>query len=105
MLPEEPPIKKSLAILGQAVEDFYLKAIESGYTLSAIKCCPSVEIEPDMEVWLYAVIARFNNMEQSERVLFKMEYMQTEDPIFNGRHLVQDVHVSVNLTDDSNFNS
>ncbi|SHJ70212.1 hypothetical protein [Cycloclasticus pugetii] len=104
VLPEEPPIKKSLAILGQAVEDFYLKAIESGTTLSAIKCCPDVEIEPDMEIWLYAVIARFNNMEQSERVLFNMEYKQTEDPIFNGRHLVQDVHVSVNLADDSNFN-
>jgi len=103
VLPEELPIQKTLAVLGQAVEEFYLEVIDSGDPLSAIECCPGVEIEPDMEIWLYAVIARFNNMDQSERMLFSMTYTQTEDPVFNGRHLVQDVKVSMNLTDSLNF--
>jgi len=78
--------------------------VESDEPLSAVECCPPVEIEPDMEIWLYAVIARFNNMDQSERALFRMEYRQTGDPVFNGRHLVQDVQVALSPDDDLNFN-
>lgn len=104
VLPDEPPIQKPLALLSQAVEDFYLKVVESNGLLSAVECCPPIEIEPDMEIWLYAVIARLNNMDQSERALFKMEYRQTDDPVFNGRHLVQDVQVSLSLDDNLNFN-
>jgi hypothetical protein len=104
VLPEESPIQKPLAVLSQAVEDFYLKVVESDEPLSAVECCPPVEIEPDMEIWLYAIIARFNNMDQSERALFRMEYRQTGDPVFNGRHLVQDVQVALSPDDDLNFN-
>ena len=103
VLPQEPPIKKPLAVLSHAVEDFYLKVVDSNEPLSAVQYCPPVEVEPDMEIWLYAVIARFNNMDQSERALFRVEYRQADDPVFNGRHLVQDVQVAIGPDDDLNF--
>ena len=100
VLPEEPPLQKQLAVLSQAVEEFYSNVIESNEALSAVICSPDVNVEPDIEIWLYAVIARFNNMDQSERSLFKIKYKQTADPVFNGRYLVQDVHVALNADDD-----
>ena len=52
VLPDEPPIQRPLAALSQAVEEFYLKVADSGETLSAVECCPPVDIEPDTEIWL-----------------------------------------------------
>lgn len=100
VLPDGPPIQKPLAALSQAVENFYFNVIELNEPLSAVKCCPSVDVEPDLELWIYAVIAHFNNMVESERALFKMEFKQTIDPVFNGRYLVQDVHVALTGDED-----
>ena len=50
-------------------------------------------------------MARYNNMDESERALFTMEYKQTADPVFNGRHLVHDVHVALFPDSDLAFNS
>ena len=98
VLPEEPPIRMSLPALSQAVEDFYINVIESNKQLSAVEWSPVADVEPDLEVeiWLYAVIARFNNMDESEQELFSIEFKQTTDPVFNGKYLVQDVYVSLN---------
>lgn len=97
VLPDEPPIDKPLPPLSQAVEDFYLMAIKSGEPLSAVDNHPSEEIESDIEIWLYAIIARHNNMDESERLLFDLKFRETLDPVFSGRHLVHDVYVNLRL--------
>lgn len=95
VLPEEPPIQRGLPALTDAVEEFYLKAAESDGALSAVACTPPSDVEPDIEIWLYAVIARYNNMDQSERSLFTIDYQQTVDPVFDGRQRVHDVFVAL----------
>lgn len=97
VLPDEPPIDQPLAPLSQAVEDFYLTAVEYNGALSAVASRPSEEIESDIEIWLYAVIARYNNMGENERVLFSLRFEETIDPVFSGRYRVHDVLVSLRL--------
>ena len=99
VLPEEPPIERLLPPLSLAVEEFYLMAVEADQPLSAVEYRPPVDIEPDSEIWLYAVIARFNQMDESERLLFEMQFQESPDPVFNGRLLVQDVHVGLRPVD------
>ena len=96
VLPEEPPISMPLSALSQAVEDFYIQVIESNEKRSAVECGYITDIEPDLalEIWLYAVISRFNDMDVNERDLFSIEYDQSTDPVFNGKYLVHDVYVS-----------
>lgn len=101
VLPDEPPIEQSLPALSQAVEDFYLMAVESDGPLSAFDCRPPDEIEADIEIWIYAVIARYNNMSESERVLFSLRFEETIDPVFSGRYRVHDVLVSLCLDSES----
>ena len=98
VLPEEAPIRMPLPALSQAVEDFYINVIESNEHLSAVEWRPvaGINLDIEVEIWLYAVIARFNNMDESEQDLFGIEYKQTIDPVFNGKYLVQDVYVYMN---------
>lgn len=102
VLPEEPPISRPLSALSQAVEDFYINVIESNEKLSAVERGHVADIEPDLEleIWLYAVISYFNDMDENERDVFSIEYDQSTDPVFNGKYLVHDVYVSLN----KNFN-
>ena len=98
VLPEEAPIRMPLPALSQAVEDFYINVIESNEHLSAVEWRPvaGINLDIEVEIWLYAVIARFNNMDEGEQDLFGIEYKQTIDPVFNGKYLVQDVYVYMN---------
>lgn len=102
VLPEEPPISIPLSALSQVVENFYINVIESNKKLSAIEWGHVADIEPDLEleIWLYAVISRFNDLDENERDIFSIEYDQSTDPVFNGKYLVHDVYVSTN----KNFN-
>lgn len=102
VLPEEPPLSMPLSALSQAVEDFYINVIESNEKLSAVERGHVADIEPDLEleIWLYAVISYFNDMDENERAVFSIEYDQSTDPVFNGKYLVHDVYVSPN----KNFN-
>ena len=98
VLPEEPPLSMPLSALSQAVEDFYINVIESNEKLSAVDRGHVADIEPDLEleIWLYAVISYFNDMDENERDVFSIEYDQSTDPVFNGKYLVHDVYVSPN---------
>lgn len=96
--PDEPPVSLSLSPLSQAVEDFYINVIGSKEKLSAVEWGHVADIEPDLEleIWLYAIISRFNDMDENEKEIFSIEYDQSTDPIFNGKYLVHDVYVSIN---------
>ena len=98
VLPEEPPISVPLSPLSQAVEDFYIQVIELNEKRSAVEWGHGADLEPDLEleIWLYAVISRFNDMDEHERGLFSIEYDQSTDPVFNGKYLVHDVYISPN---------
>ena len=96
--PDEPPVSLPLSPLSQAVEDFYINVIGSKEKLSAVEWGHVADIEPDLEleIWLYAIISRFNDMDENEKEIFSIEYDQSTDPIFNGKYLVHDVYVSIN---------
>lgn len=96
--PDEPPVSLPLSPLSQAVEDFYINVIGSKEKLSAVEWGHVADIEPDLEleIWLYAIISRFNDMDENEKEIFSIEYDQSTDPIFNGKYLVHDVYVSTN---------
>ena len=98
VLSEEPPISMPLSALSQAVEDFYIQVIESYEKRSAVKWAYVTDLEPELalEIWLYAVVSRFNDMDENERDIFSIEYVQSTDPVFNGKYLVHDVYVSTN---------
>ncbi|MDX2503908.1 MAG: hypothetical protein QNL62_05470 [Gammaproteobacteria bacterium] len=97
VLPDEPAVEQVLPALHSAVENFYLTAVDSDVPISAVDYRPSEDIETDIEIWLYAVIARFNNMGENERTLFNLKFEETVDPVFNGRYRVHDVLVNICL--------
>jgi len=103
--PVEPPIEILLSPLRQAVENFYLMAVDADQPLSAVDYRPSDDIESDIELWLYAIIARYNNMDESERILFEMTYQESTDPVFSGRLLVHDVSIRLRLDGDVVLNT
>ncbi len=88
-------IELDIPALRTAVESFYEKVIDTSETLSVVDHYPNPDIEPDIELWLYAVITRFNNMDATERKYFAISYDEDVDPVFNGRHLVKDIHISL----------
>lgn len=90
---DEPTISSTLEPLPQAVEDFYTIVVESPDYVSALDMSPTEDIESDIEIWLYAIISRYNNMDMEERTLFEMHFNEQLDPIFNGRNIVSDVKV------------
>ena len=92
---DEPPISSTLEPLSQAVEDFYTAVVESPDYVSALDMSPPEDVESDIEIWLYAVISRYNNMDMEERALFDMHFKEQLDPIFNGRNIVSDVKVKL----------
>jgi hypothetical protein len=92
---DEPPISSTLEPLSQAVEDFYTAVVESPDYVSALDMSPPENVESDIEIWLYAVISRYNNMDMEERALFDMHFNERLDPIFNGRNIVSDVKVKL----------
>lgn len=93
--PDESPIEIPLSPLREAVEGFYLMAVDADEPLHAVENRPSSNIEPDIELWLYAIMARYNNMDESERILFDLKYHETIDPVFTGRLLVHDITISL----------
>lgn len=100
VLAHEASIKMVLPALSQAVEEFYLKVLEANKALSAIAFRPGAEIESDVEIWLYAVIAHYNNMDASERILFNLVYEETIDCVFSGCYKVHDVYVALQSSHD-----
>jgi len=97
VLPDEEPIELEISPLKIAVEEFYLQALESNASLDALDYLPDDAIESDPEIWLYAIIGRFNNMEDEERDCFKLNYDEYVDPVFSGVRIVKNVHVSLRL--------
>ena len=97
VLPEDPPIIIPIPALSKIVEDFYRSVMVENKKMSALEWFPNdnVEIDVEMEMWLYAVISRFSKMNRSEQELFRLEYEQSVDTVFNGKYLVHDVYVSM----------
>lgn len=95
---DEPPISSTLGTLAQAVEDFYTVVVDSPDYVSAIDMLPDEEVESDCEIWLYAVISRYNNMDMDERLLFDVNFNEHLDPVFNGKSIVSDVKVRLRRT-------
>lgn len=93
---DEPAVDLEYSPLRQAVEDFYLAVVDSDQPLRAVDYIPSDHVESDSELWIYAVIARHNNMDEQERSLFNISFVEEPDPIFNGRHIVCDVIINLN---------
>jgi hypothetical protein len=105
VLPDEPPLDQQLSALSQAVEDFYMMVVESNEPVSAVEWRPSENIELDIEIWLYAVIARHNNMNEDERVLFNLRYEETIDSVFSGRYRVHDVLVNLHFNSNAELSA
>ncbi len=85
-------------LLGQAVDNFFVEVLNTGSSLLALDYYPSHSIEPDPEIWLLAVISRYNIMIETERKFFKLDYIESIDSVFNGLHYIHDVNVSYRET-------
>ncbi len=80
--------------LHEAIQAFYLSA-EPGKTISAMGLHGLAPEACSDEIWLYAIIGRFNLMTAKERGIFQLEYVEEVDPVFNGRFFIKDLRVSV----------
>jgi len=80
--------------LHESIQTFYLSA-EPGKAISAMGLRGLAPEVCSDEIWLYAVIGRFNLMTAKERGFFRLEYVEEVDPVFNGRFFIKDVRVSV----------
>jgi hypothetical protein len=79
--------------LHESIQTFYLSA-EHGKAISAMGLRSLAPEACSDEIWLYAIIGRFNLMTARERGFFRLEYVEEVDPVFNGRFFIKDVRVS-----------
>lgn len=81
-------------LLYESIQAFYLSA-ESGKAISAMELHSLAAHACSEEIWLYAIIGRFNLMSAKERGFFQLEYVEEVDPVFNGRFFIKDVRISL----------
>ena len=98
VLPTMPSIEQPLPALAAAVETFFLRVLNSAEPISAVSCRPAEDVAPDVNIWLYALVLRHDNMNEQERRIFGMEAARTVDPVFNGLHYVSDIQVRADLS-------
>ncbi len=92
--PDQLPVEPKIPVLTQAVESFFLEVLEAAGAVSAMEKIPPPEIELDPQIWLYAIISRHQNMDETERRYFQLKFDETPDRIFDGRLLIHDINVS-----------
>ena len=78
--------------LREAVRKFYL-GVAPGDSVLAMSHRHLAPTNCNADTWIQAVISRHNLMTARERRIFDLEYVQTYDPVFDGRFVVTDVRV------------
>ena len=81
------------SLFSATIDAFFRKVLDDGGPLSVMSSQPEV-IEPDASIWAFAVLARYNSMDEAERALYKLVYDETVDMEFDGNCYVHDVQVS-----------
>ena len=81
------------SLFSAAIDAFFEKVLEDGGPLGVMSHQPEA-LAPDASIWAYAVMARYHNMDESERARYKLVYDETVDPVFNGNYHVHDIQVS-----------
>ena len=81
------------SLFSAAIDAFFRKVLDDGGPLGMISNQPKV-IEPDASIWAFAVIAKYNNMDESERARYKLVYDETVDLEFDGNYYVHEIQVS-----------
>ncbi|MES9900566.1 MAG: hypothetical protein ABW148_16290 [Sedimenticola sp.] len=80
--------------LGEAVHRFYLAAGDG----APVRAMAHFALAPDecpADIWLFAIASRHTMMSVAELESFKMTFLDETDPIFDGRHLVNDIEVAL----------
>lgn len=78
--------------LRDAVRTFYL-GVTPGDSVLAMSHRHLAPKHCNGDTWIQAVISRHNLMTERERRIFDLKYVQTYDPVFDGRFVVTDVRV------------
>jgi hypothetical protein len=81
------------------VEDFFIHVIESSEALSGVDYLAEKALPWEPEMWLFQIVAEHQGLPQQNKQSFMLEKVSAPQSRFNQLHIIQDVTVSMRVSD------
>ncbi|MBU1620664.1 MAG: hypothetical protein KJ556_05225 [Gammaproteobacteria bacterium] len=79
------------------VENFYLRVIDQGCSLSALDYLATQQLSWDSEIWLYQIIAEYQALPVDEKQMFAVVREETKASAFNELLLIRDINIGLQV--------
>lgn len=83
-----------LSPLRQAVHDFLVGVLDTGQGKASIAYQEALDADWSPEVWVFAIQAHLDSLVEEDRAVFRVNHIDTPDPLFTGLWHIQDLEVS-----------
>lgn len=97
VLIEDEAIAARQQALKLDVENFYLRVIDHGSSLSALDYLAQQQLAWDGEIWLYQIIAEYQALPVDEKQMFVMLRDEAPASAMNSLLLIQDISISLQV--------
>ncbi|MDR7123007.1 hypothetical protein [Rheinheimera soli] len=79
------------------VENFYLRVIDQGSSLSALDYLAAQQLNWDSEIWLYQIIAEYQALPVDEKQMFAVVREEIKASAFNELLLIRDISIGLQV--------
>jgi len=93
---EQPPVIIKLSEFKVAIREVFFNCLSNNEAINGLE---SYKMSPDgidVDIWIYALIAEFNALNESSRKLFSLEFNGASDTIFTGNFKAENITLCPN---------
>jgi hypothetical protein len=94
LLQDEEIAARQLA-LKTDVENFYLRVIDRGGSLSALEYLTEQQLPWDSEIWLYQILAEYQALPVAEKQMFQLQREESPASAVNSLFLIRDISIGL----------
>ncbi|MFN4055193.1 MAG: hypothetical protein ACK4GU_09995 [Alishewanella aestuarii] len=94
LLQDEEIAARQLA-LKTDVENFYLRVIDRGGSLSALEYLTEQQLPWDSEIWLYQILAEYQALPVAEKQMFQLQREESPASAVNSLYLIRDISIGL----------
>ncbi|OCW97304.1 hypothetical protein [Alishewanella sp. HH-ZS] len=94
LLQDEEIAARQLA-LKTDVENFYLRVIDRGGSLSALEYLTEQQLPWDCEIWLYQILAEYQALPVAEKQMFQLQREESPASAVNSLYLIRDISIGL----------
>jgi hypothetical protein len=77
------------------VENFYLRVIDRGGSLSALEYLTEQQLPWDSEIWLYQILAEYQALPVDEKQMFQLHREESPASAVNSLYLIRDISIGL----------